>query len=147
MIDYEKIFWVNFAKWSETHWKGTDEELAYRLNVSPPQLNNLKMGRRVGNENQRRWICKDLGLVYENMIELEPIFISENGESMELTPEDISKLISMADNMSAAYKNDIQGIRDDLRKLIETVDLLKKQCILTQGGLSELEKVARKEGK
>ena len=141
MIDYEKIFWKNFAKWSETHWKGTDGELAYRLNVSPPQLNNLKMGRRVGNENQRRWICKDLGLVYDNMIEIKPE--PESEEPMELTRKEIIKLLNIAENnssMAAGYQKDIRDLRDEIKDLAKEVASLKAQCESTRSGIVDIVK-------
>ncbi|GAG75047.1 unnamed protein product, partial [marine sediment metagenome] len=41
-------------------------------------------------------------------------------------------------------QKEIQELKDDIRKLTEAVDLLKKQCEATRSGLKVLSKTAKK---
>lgn len=73
----------------------------------------------------------------------------EKIEIMELTREEIIKLLNIAENNSsvaAGYQKDIQGLREEIKKLKDVIELLKKQCQSTQRGLGEVDRHIRNMG-
>lgn len=67
-INAEQNFCENFRKWVDRHYYRREKELAEKLGISSQQLNNIKHGRRVGNESWRRWAAEQLGLDYDELI-------------------------------------------------------------------------------
>ncbi|MFP3999892.1 MAG: ATP-binding protein [Desulfobacterales bacterium] len=66
----EEKFCRNFRMILERHYPRQERRLAETLNISPAQINNVKHGRRAGTESWRRWVADELGVSYEEMIEL-----------------------------------------------------------------------------
>lgn len=66
----EKTFCRNFRLWLEKHYPRQERLLAETLGISPAQINNIKHGRRAGTESWRRWVADQLGVDYNEMIEM-----------------------------------------------------------------------------